>query len=68
MKMEISSQWQDDNVKLHARVRQFSKAVKRLGYEDFRSYAGIEAASSDRDALGEWLDSVKGFHVAARVM
>ena len=67
MKMEFSSQWQDGNVKVHARVKQFSKAVKRLGYENFRSYAGIEAALSEHEALGEWLDSVKDFHVAARI-
>ena len=67
MKMEISSQWQEGNVRVHARVRQFTKAARMLGYADFRGYAGIEAAESDAMAIGEWLDSVKGFETAARI-
>ena len=67
MKMEVSSQWQDGVVKVHARVRQFTKAAKVLGNADFRDYAGLESARNDEAAVDEWLDSVKGLKMAARL-
>ena len=67
MKMEVSSQWQDGVVKVHARVRQFSKAAKIMGNSNFREYAGLEAVENDELAIDEWLDSVKGMKMAARL-
>ena len=67
MKMEISSQWQDGIVKVHARVRQFSRAAKVMGNANFRDYAGLESAENDETAVDEWLDSVKGMKMAARL-
>ena len=67
MKMEVSSQWQDGVVKVHARVRQFSKAAKIMGHADFREYSGLEAAKNDETAIDEWLDSVKGLKMATRL-
>ncbi len=67
MKMEVSSQWQDGVIKVHARVRQFSKAAKVMGNANFRAYAGLEAAKDDETAVDEWLDSVKGMKMAARL-
>ena len=67
VKMEVSSQWQDGVVKVHARVRQFSKAAKIMGHTDFRDYAGLESAKNDEVAVDEWLDSVKGLKMAARL-
>ncbi len=67
MKMEVSSQWQDGIVKVHARVRQFTRAAKVCGNSDFREYAGLEAADTEEIAVDEWLDSIKGLKVAARL-
>lgn len=66
MKMEIDSQWQS-GIAVHARVRQFTKAAKLAGYQDFRTYAGLEAIPNESMAVDEWLDSIRGFKAAARI-
>ena len=56
MKLQIFSQWQG-GIYIHSRVRQFTKAAKLCGRNNFREYAGIITAESERAAIGEWLDS-----------
>jgi len=57
MKLQIYSQWQS-GIFIPARVHQFSRAAKLCGKKDFKEYAGIIASPSERDAVGEWLDSI----------
>lgn len=57
MKLKIYSQWQS-GILIPARVHQFSRAAKLCGNADFKEYAGIIAAPSEREAVSEWLDSI----------
>ena len=57
MKQQIYSQWQS-GILIPARVHQFSRAAKLCGSRDFKEYAGIIAAGSERAAVAEWLDSI----------
>lgn len=64
MKVQVYSQWRDDAV-IPARVRQFTKAAKLMGYSSFRKYADQDVAgrnladrkSAEYQAVAQWLDS-----------
>jgi len=56
MKLQIFSQWQG-GIYIPSRVRQFTKAARLCGRNNFREYSGIISASSERAAIGEWIDS-----------
>lgn len=67
MKVHVYSQWQG-RIAIPARVRQFTRAAKLSGRENFKEYAGILNAPSERKALEEWLDNMTTlratYHVA----
>ena len=56
MRLQIFSQWQG-GIYIPSRVRQFTKAAKLCGRNNFREYAGIITAKTERAAISEWLDS-----------
>lgn len=62
MKLQISSKW--GGIYVPARVRQFTKVAKLCGKKNFREYAGILTADSERAAVSEWLDSKAPLHLA----
>lgn len=54
MKLQIVSKW--GGIFIPSRVRQFTRAAKLCGKNNFREYAGIITARSERAAIDEWLD------------
>ena len=65
MKVQIYSQWMED-VFIPVRVKQFTKAAKLMGHNNFQDYAEhhdvvglapVDCKSAEHLAVAEWLDS-----------
>ena len=64
MKIKTYSQWMEEKV-VPVRTKQFTKVAKRMGHQNFHSFAAADdkvgrdqktAKSSDQQAVAEWLD------------